>query len=124
MKKVHGVILICDMLFVTAAIFTSVIDVSLGIEIADASTHRIKIANPCRFCGKTASSKRTFARPKEKFKLEFERHGVNVENDNDFIHPPNVCLTCVGYLYRLRRSLSSQALGKIPITWEPHKDSE
>ena len=30
----------------------------------------------------------------KKIKLEFERHGVNVENDNDFIHPPNVCLTC------------------------------
>ena len=59
-----------------------------------------------------------------KIKLEFERHGVNVENDNDFIHPPNVYLTCVGYFYRLRRSPSSQALGKIPITWEPHKDSE
>ena len=28
------------------------------------------------------------ARPKEKFKLEFERHGANVEDDNDFIHPP------------------------------------
>ena len=39
----------------------------------------------------------TSARPKEKFKLEFERHGVNVEDDNDFIHPgPNVRLTCVG----------------------------
>ena len=41
---------------------------------------------------------------KEKFKLEFERHGVNVEDDNDFIHSPNVRLTCVGYsFYRLRR---------------------
>ena len=29
----------------------------------------------------------TPARPKEKFKLEFERHSVNVEDDNDFIHP-------------------------------------
>ena len=32
-------------MFVTAAIFTSVIDVFLGIEMADAGTHRIKIAN-------------------------------------------------------------------------------
>ena len=38
-------------------IFTSIIDVFLGIEMADAGTHRIKIANLCRFCGKTASSK-------------------------------------------------------------------
>ena len=30
----------------------------------------------------------------------------------------------MGYFYRLRRSPSSEALGKIPITWEPHKDSE
>ena len=37
----------------------------------------------------------TPARPKEKFKLEFERHGYNVEDDDDFIHPPNVHLTCV-----------------------------
>ena len=44
-KKVHGGILIWDVLFVTAAIFTSVIDVFLGIEMADAGTHRIKIAN-------------------------------------------------------------------------------
>ena len=50
----HGGILICDVLFVTAAIFTAVIDVFLGIETAVAGTHRIKIAN--RFCGKTASS--------------------------------------------------------------------
>ena len=50
-KKVHGGILICDVLFVTAAIFTAVVDVFLGIEMADAGTHRIKIANFCRFCG-------------------------------------------------------------------------
>ena len=35
-----------------------------------------------------------------------ERQGVNVEDDNDFIHPPNVCLTGVGCnFYRLRRSI-------------------
>ena len=45
MKKVHGGILIRDVLFVTVAIFTTVIDVFLGIEMADAGTHRIKIAN-------------------------------------------------------------------------------
>ena len=31
-------------MFVTVAIFTTVIDVFLGIEMADAGTHRIKIA--------------------------------------------------------------------------------
>ena len=82
--------------------------------MADAGTHRI--TNLCRFCGKAASLKKTSARPKGKFKLEFERHGVNVEDDNDFIHPPNVCLTCVGYFYHLRWSPSSHALGKIPIS--------
>ena len=46
-KKVHGGILICDVLFVTAAIFTAVTDVFLGIEMEDAGTHRIKIANLC-----------------------------------------------------------------------------
>ena len=60
MKKVHGSILICDVLFaVTAAIFISVIDVFLGIEMADAGTPRIKTENKCRFCGKTASSSKT-----------------------------------------------------------------
>jgi len=45
-KKVHGGILICDvLLFVTAAIFTAVIDVFLAIAMADAGTHRIKLAN-------------------------------------------------------------------------------
>ena len=39
MKKVHGGILICDVLFVTAAISTSVIFVFLGIEMADAGTY-------------------------------------------------------------------------------------
>ena len=67
MKNVHEGILICDVLFVTAAIFTAVVDVFLGIEMADAGTHRIKIANFCRFCGKTASSKKTSGRPKEKW---------------------------------------------------------
>ena len=57
MKKVHGGILIRDVLFVTVAIFTTVIDVFLGIEMADAGTHRIKIANLCPFCGKNVSSK-------------------------------------------------------------------
>ena len=38
----------------------------------------------------------TSARPKENFKLEFERHGVNVEDDNDFSYPPNVRRACVG----------------------------
>ena len=57
MKKVHGGILIRDVLFVTVAIFTTVIDVFLGIEMVDAGTHRIKIANLCRFCGKNTSSK-------------------------------------------------------------------
>ena len=45
MKKAHWAILICDVLFLTAAIFTSVIDVFLGIEMADAGTHRIKTEN-------------------------------------------------------------------------------
>ena len=96
MKKVHGGILFCDVLFVTAAISTSVIYVFLGIEMADAGTHRIKTENLCRFCGKTTSSKKTSTRPKEKFNLEFERHGIAIEEDNGFIHPPNVCLKCVG----------------------------
>ena len=47
----------CVVRVVTVAIFTSVIDVFLSFEMADAGTHRIKIANLCRFCGKTASSK-------------------------------------------------------------------
>ena len=54
-KKVHGGILFWVMLFITAAIFTSVVDVFLGIEMADAGIHRIEIANLCRFCGRTAS---------------------------------------------------------------------
>ena len=59
----------------TVTIFTTVIDVFLGIEMADAGTYRIKIANLCRFCGKTASSKHV-CKTKRKFKLEFEQHGV------------------------------------------------
>ena len=83
------------MLFVTVAIFTSVIDVFLGTEMVDAGTHRIEIAILCRFCSKTASSKHVCKTTGRKFKLEFE-HGVNVEDDNDLIHAPYVRLTCVG----------------------------
>ena len=82
-------------MFVTVAIFTSVIDVFLGIEMADAGTHRIKIGNLCDFAARQRLEN-TSARPKEKFKLEFKRHGANVEDDNDFIHPPNFRPTCVG----------------------------
>ena len=56
-KKCTGGILISDVLFVTAAIFTSVITLFLGIEMADAGTHRMKVVNLRRFCGKAASSK-------------------------------------------------------------------
>ena len=63
MKKVHGGILIYNVLFITPAIFISVIDVFLGIEMAEAGTHRIKIAHFCKFCGKTVFSKKTSARP-------------------------------------------------------------
>ena len=38
----------------------------------------------------------TSARPKEKRKLKFKRHGANIEDDNDFIHSANVRPTCVG----------------------------
>ena len=34
--------------------------------------------------------KKDVRKTQRKIKLEFERHGVNVENDNEFI----VCLTC------------------------------
>ena len=89
MKKVQGSILISDVLFLTAVIITSVIDVILGIEKADAGTQRIKIAYLCRFCGKTASS--------------------------GHIHLPNVRLMCVGpyNFYHLRRSIGRGKLPKI-----------
>ena len=83
------------MLLVTVAIFTSVIDVFPGIEMADAGTHRIKIEIYVDFAARQRLQN-TSARPKEKFKLEFEGHGVNVKDDNDFIHPSYVYLTCVG----------------------------
>ena len=63
MKKVQGGFLIYNVLFIIAAISTSVIDVFLGIEMADAGTHRIKIAHFSQFCGKTVFSKKTSARP-------------------------------------------------------------
>ena len=82
-------------MFVTVAIFTSVIYVFLGIEMADAGTHRIKLEIYVDFAARQRLEN-TSARPKEKFKLEFERHGANVEDDNDFIHSANVRPTCVG----------------------------
>lgn len=90
-KKVYGGILICDVLFVTAVIFIVVIDVFLGIEMIDVDIYRIKIVNRCRFCGKIVFSKKTFIGFEEKFKFDFERYGVNVEEDNDFIYSFNVC---------------------------------
>ena len=58
MKKVHGGILICDVLFVTATISTSVIYVFLGIEMADAGTHRIKTKNYVDFVTRLRLQKR------------------------------------------------------------------
>ena len=73
----------------------SVIDVLLGIEMADAGTHRIKIANLCRFCGKTASSKKTFARPKEKLSLNSnDKVSMLKTTTTLFIPLISVCLTC------------------------------
>ena len=57
-KNVHGGIFIYNVLFVMAAIFSAVVDVFLSIEMTDADTHSIKIANLCRYFSKTASSKR------------------------------------------------------------------
>ena len=45
---------------------------------------------------------------KKNYKLQFERHGVNVEDDNDFIHP---VLWGRYKFYRLRRSIGR---GKLP----------
>ena len=44
-----------------------------------------------------------------------ERQGVNVEDDNDFIHPHNVRLTCVGPVnfLDLRRSIGGGKLSNI-----------
>ena len=58
MKKVHGGILICDVLFATAAIFSAVIDVLLSIEMTDADTQRIKIANHVDFGARMRLRKR------------------------------------------------------------------
>lgn len=69
-----------------------------SIWMTDADTHRIKIANLCRFCSKIASSKKTSTRPKIKFKLDFERYGVNVEDDNDLF----ICLCLPDMCDRLR----------------------
>ena len=56
----------------------------------------------------------TSARPKEKRKLKFKRHGVNVKDDNDCIHPPNVRLTYVGRynFYLLRETIGR---GNVPV---------
>ena len=49
--------------------------------------HKRKIANLCRFCGKTTKLKS--AKAKDNFKNEFATgYGIVIEEDNDFIHPP------------------------------------
>lgn len=116
-KKGARGILICDVLLVMAAIL---MDVFPGIEMVDADATRKKIAKLCRFCGTTASLKTTW--PEEKSKVDFERYfGTNVEDDNEFIHPPNVCQSCVRYFYHLRGSSSGYPPSKIPFTWQLHK---
>lgn len=80
-------VLICDVLLIIAAIFDRLPDV--GVEMADADAHTKKNANLYRFCD-FATSKKT-ARTKNNFKDDFERYfGINVEDDDDFIHPPNI----------------------------------
>ena len=122
-KKCTGVFWFV-MLFVTAAIFTAVIDVFLVIEMADAGTHRIKIACLCRFCvARLRLQERSLQHPQKNSRLN-SNDTVLMLKTTMILFIPNVCPTCVGYFYRLRRSPSSHALGKIPITWKPHKDSE
>ena len=54
------------------------IDLLLGVEMADADAHRKKIATLCIFCGSTASEKTK--RPKSKFKDDSKRYfGINSE---------------------------------------------
>ena len=87
--------------------------------------HKRKIANHCRFCGKTTKLKS--AKAKDNFKNEFATgYGIVIEEDNDFIHPPCVCLSCVRHFYRLRESASREepisALSNTPCSWKPHTE--
>ena len=114
MKKVLGGILIWDVLFVTAAIFTSVIDVFLGIEMADAGTHRIKIAHLCRFCGKTASSKHV-CKTERKIQAWIRTTWCQCWRRQRFYSSPQCSPDVFGagtiFIRRLRRSI---ARGKLP----------
>ena len=87
--------------------------------------HKRKIANLCRFCGKTTKLKS--AKAKDNFKNEFATgYGIVIEEDNDFIHPPCVCLSCVRHFYRLRDSASrgepTSSLSNTPCSWKPHTE--
>ena len=83
--------MICDVLFVTAAISTSVIYVFLGIEMADAGTHRIKRENLCRFCGKTASQKRLLQDLKKNSSLN-SNDMVSLLKRTTILFIPLICL--------------------------------
>lgn len=70
------------------------IDLLLGVEMADIDGHRKKLANLCRFCGSSALKKSKGA--KTNFKDNCERYFcINVEDDNDFTH-------FTRYFYRLQ----------------------
>ena len=76
----------------------------------------------CRLCGNQVKGKSDVA-DKQSFKLElWLRFQINVDVDNDEIHPSVICPACKRVLYRIRGATdpASVSTSKQPFLWRRH----
>ena len=80
----------------------------------------------CRLCGNQLKGKTDVA-DKQSFKLElWSRFQINVDVDNDEIHPSVICPACKRVLYRIRGASdpTSVSTSKQPFLWRRHDDED
>ena len=80
----------------------------------------------CRLCGNKVKGKSGVA-DKKSFKLElWSRFQINVDVDNDEIHPSLICPACERVLYRIRGATypTSISTSKQPFLWKRHDEQD
>ena len=88
--------------------------------------HALELVKHCRVCGKC------FARGSRKYdkhtvtpkSLIESYYGVDIENDNSTIHPPEVCHACVSQMRHIKAAQGKANLctDASLFAWTPHTD--
>lgn len=108
-------------LFDNTFIFIIIFIVYVGMD-----KHRSFLRTSCRLCGNQVKGKCDVA-DKQSFKLElWLRFQINVDVDNDEIHPSVICPACKRILYRIRGATdpTSVSTSKQPFLWRRHDDQD